>query len=119
MKKVLYFTAAVAGVSLAHYFFLFAVVLFTFLCTFDAPQGGDVPRTKEEVARARAVKPIIHAAGWVGERAIAVLKLPMTTLDELLPAFRTPWWLNSTIWGCCIVGVWKLRSRIKKGLTMR
>jgi len=114
MKKLAQYVVAMGLVALAHSALLFVAVLVAFMCTFGAPEGGDVRRTDEEASRRESVKSALNAGGWIGENAVAVLMFPMSTLDKTLPAFGGVWWLNSFLWGGFVVGGWKLVTSIRK-----
>ena len=114
MKKLAQYVVALVMVALTHSSLLFVAILVAFMFTFSAPQGGEVRRTDGESTPSESVKSALHAGGWIGERAVAVLKFPMSTLDRPLPAFGGVWWLNSFLWAGFVVGGSKLVTSNRK-----
>jgi hypothetical protein len=105
---------------LVHSLVLVAATIFAFMCSFDAPQGGDA-YTREQWAKKESAALFLQAGTSLSEAFITILKFPSARLNESLPVFRFNWWLNSFIWACGILVAWKTakKCRKKKGLMLQ
>ncbi len=120
MRKSLQLVATIAGLMLVHSLVLVAATIFAFMCSFDAPQGGDA-YTREQWAKKESAALFLQAGTSLSEAFITILKFPSARLNESLPVFRFNWWLNSFIWACGILVAWKTakKCRKKKGLMLQ
>ena len=119
MRKSFQHAATIAGLMLVHSLVLVAATIFAFMCSFDAPQGGDA-YTREQSAKKESAAPFLRAGTSVSEAIITILKFPSARLSEPLPVFRFNWWLNSFIWACGILVAWKTAKLCtkRKSLTL-